>query len=354
MSSSTDLVRRFRALFLSGNPACFARMNKRCAPSKYTKILHPYTREPLSITDTAITQHISGRATFAAPLIGRDGFTREVALDIDQGGEVAICAGLHIAAELGYSAYGLVSTAVEGGHNGGHIRIPLADVTAPERARLLAEQIQQAVIARCGLPENAVEVYPTQKGLRLPFGIHTYTGKRGALLLQDRTRLELDEGEALATIAHALTLLEALQPNNPDMLPILPATPVTIAPVRPPNALQRPQSGSPIQDYNQRTNLVDWLISIGARVAAPTRAGGYLLHCPCNNHKHNDARPSLEVQRARNPRHGVYVLIGHASGCLFETERGTIVNAFDAYCRWYTLNATDALRQLRGDITRER
>jgi hypothetical protein len=181
-------------------------MNRPGSLSKYTKILDRYTREPLSITDAAIGSHIAGRATFAAPLIGRDGFTREVALDIDQGGEVAMTIGLQVAAEIGYSAYGLVSPAVSGGHDGGHIRIPLVDAAAPERARLLAMQIQQAVIVRCCLPENTVEVYPTHKGLRLPFGKHTYTGKRGALLLQDGTRLELDGGEALTTIDKAMNL----------------------------------------------------------------------------------------------------------------------------------------------------
>src|SRR5690349_15678690 len=141
MSSNPHLVRRFRALFLNGNPACYARMNKPGSVSKYTKILNQYTREPLSITNAAIVAHLEGRATFAAPLIGKDGFAREAALDIDQGGEVAVTTGLHIAVEFGYSAYGLVSPAVADGHDGGHIRIPLADVASPERARLLAEQI---------------------------------------------------------------------------------------------------------------------------------------------------------------------------------------------------------------------
>jgi len=259
-------------------------MNKPCSLSKYTKILDPYTREPLSITDTAIAQHLSGRATFAAPLIGRDGFTREVALDIDQGGEVAIAVGLRVAAELGYSAYGLVSPAVARGHDGGHIRIPLADVAAPEQPRLLADQIKHEMVKRCALPEHVVEVYPTQKGLRLPFGVHTYTGRRGALLLQDGTRLELDEGEPLTTITQALTVLEALSPNNPETLPMQPAIRVSSARVSLSNALQGAQNSSPIQDYNHRTDLLDWLISKGARVAAPTRGGGYLVHCPRSNH----------------------------------------------------------------------
>src|SRR5581483_11512983 len=157
------------------------------------------------ISNKAIFLHLAGCVTYAAPLIGKGGLTREAALDIDRGGEAAIGVGLQVAAEMGYSAYGLVSPAVAGGHDGGHIRIPLAESAAPERARLLAEQLQQAIIARCGLPANVVEVYPTHKGLRLPFGVHTHTGKRGALLLQDGTRVELDTGEPLITIAEALT-----------------------------------------------------------------------------------------------------------------------------------------------------
>lgn len=336
------VVQRFRQLFLAGMPETHSKMQKPEAAAKYYKRFH-------SLTDAEIVSHLEGTATFAVPLVGADGFTREVALDIDQGGEVAIITGLQIAAELGYSAYGLVSPAVEGGHDGGHIRIPLADVAAPERARLLAEQIQQAVIARFGLPENAVEVYPTQKGLRLPFGIHTHTGKRGALLLHDGTRLELDKGEPLTVIAQAMTLLEALPPNNPDNLPMPPAAPVSPAPVSPPNALQRAKGGSPIQDYNHTTNLLDWLVSIGGRVAASTRGGGYLVHCPCNNHTHQDAHPSLEIQRARNPRYGAYVLVGHAPGCLFATQRGRIMDAFDACCRWYGLNTREALEKLRNN-----
>lgn len=340
-SNRRELVQQFRQLFLSGSPETHSKMQQPGAAAKYYKRFH-------SLTDEEIAAHLAGRATFAAPLIGKDGFTREVALDIDEGGERAIAAGLQVAAELGYSAYGLVSQAVVGGHDGGHIRIPFADVAAPERARLLGEQLQQAVIVRCGLPEKVVEVYPTHKGLRLPFGVHTYTKKRGTLLLQDGTRLELDEGEPLSTIGQAMNLLEVLPPNNPDMLPLLPAAPVSHTPVSPPNGPGRPKSGSPIQDYNQRINLLDWLVSIGGRLAGSTRGGGYLLHCPCSNHKHQDARPSLELQPARNPRRGAYVLIGHAPGCLFATERGRIIDAFDAYCRWYGVSIRDAVGRLRN------
>jgi hypothetical protein len=238
-----------------------------------------------------------------------------------------------------------VSQAGTDGHNGGHIRIPLSGVAAPERARLLAEQIRAELLRRTGLSENSIEVYPTQKGLRLPFGIHTHTGKRGLLLLQDGTRLELDAGGVLATITQAITLVEALSPTSPEQLP-LPVEPISNGPMSPQNGREQPKAGSPIQDYNQTTNLLDWLVSNGARVAYATRQGGYLLHCPCRNHKHRDSHPSLEVQPARNPRYGAYIALGHAAGCLFATQRGKVIDAFDAYCRWYGVNTKEALRRL--------
>lgn len=159
-------------------------------------------------------------------------------------------------------------------------------------------------------------------------------------------RLDLDAGEPLVTITHALELVAALSPTNPERLPALPLVPPKQWPVSPPNAPQQPITRSPIQDYNSTTNLLDWLISLGARVASRTRQGGYLLHCPCPNHKHQDARPSLEIQPARNPRHGAYVAIAHAAGCLFATDRGRVSDAFDAYCRWYGLQTKEALSQL--------
>lgn len=333
------VVQRFRRLFLAGMPETHSKMQPPTAKAKYYKRFH-------SLTDAEIVSHIEGKATFAAPLIGNDGFTREVALDVDVGGGEAIRTGLQIAASLACAAYGIVSQAGAHGHNGGHIRLPLADIAAPERARLLAEQLRAALIEQTGIAARAIEVYPTQKGLRLPFGVHTHTHKRGLLLLQDGTRLDLDAGEPLATINQALELVEALSPTSPERLPLLPVEPVRTGPVSPPNAPQRPITHSPIQDYNQATNLLDWLISIGARVASRTRQGGYLMHCPCPNHKHQDARPSLEIQPARNPRHGTCVAIAHAADCLFATERGRVSDAFDAYCRWYGLSTKEALGRL--------
>jgi hypothetical protein len=343
MSSLHELAGRFRRLYLAGLPESHAQMQPAGSTAKYLKRHHP-------LTDAALIAHLTGNETFAAPLIGSDGFTREVALDIDAGGEGAIRTGLTVAAELGFTAYGIVCSGGDDGHNGGHIRIPLSDVAAPERARLLAEQIRAALLQRAGLPDNTIEMYPTRKGLRLPLGVHTWTGKRGVLVLQDGRTINLDSGGIL-TLEMALDLIESITPTNPDALPPSSLPTPDNRPTRSRTALQRQDGDNPIQTYIHTTNLADWLITIGARVAYQTSQGGLLFHCPCPHHKHQDEKPSLELQPAKSLRHGRYVLIGHAPSCTFATEPGRIINAFDAYCRWEQLSTKEAIKQLYGQTT---
>jgi hypothetical protein len=89
------------------------------------------------------------------------------------------------------------------------------------------------------------------------------------------------------------------------------------------------------------------LESYGGRIAQRGRFGRTLLHCPCPNHTHGDARPSLEVQPARNARYGQHVAIGHAPGCQFATERGQVMDAFRVFCTWEGLTPREAVERLR-------
>jgi hypothetical protein len=133
--------------------------------------------------------------------------------------------------------------------------------------------------------------------------------------------LNLYASETRATIAAAISLVETLTPNDMSKLPALPPVGSYNGAVESPAAPQRARSSNPIQ----ATNLLDWLIAQGTRITYQTKTGSYVLHCPCAN-----TRPSLEVQPASNPQHGRYVPIGYATGCVFETEQGKIINAFDA------------------------
>jgi hypothetical protein len=104
-----------------------------------------------------------------------------------------------------------------------------------------------------------------------------------------------------------------------------------------------------IEAYNQATDLVARFESYGGRIAQFGRAGRTLLHCPCPNHTHGDARPSLEVQPAKKARYGPYVAIGHAPACVFTTERGQVMDAFRVFCLWEGLTPLEAVERLRNE-----
>jgi hypothetical protein len=207
--------------------------------------------------------------------------------------------------------------------------------THPERLRLLAENLVKAL----GL---AGETYPTRKTLRLPLGLHRRARRRGTLLLPTGAALDLDAGGTV--LEEALAAIAALPRNRTAQLPQLPlATP------RPrythPNVA--PTTDSIIAAYNQATDLVALLESYGGKIAQLGRWGRTLLHCPCANHAHGDARPNLEIQPARKARYGQHVAIGHAPGCQFATERGQVMDAFRVFCTWEGLTPQEAVERLR-------
>jgi len=318
-------VQVFHTLYLAHDPESHARMNGPQAAKKYTKFHHaPGTPE--------ITDHLLGSRTIAAPLVGPHGLAHHVALDVDAGGPHALHRVLAAAQAHGWTAYAITSDTDE--HTGGHVWLHFDQPAAPERARLLADQLAQAA----GVD---AETYPTRKGLRLPLGVHQWTGKRGTLLLQDGQRLDLDAHtdtvmEALATIA-ALPLNQTYAlPELPGRLPTAPAARQTA-----PGA-----ASDTITRYNGQTDLVGLLESYGGKIAERYGNGGALLHCPCGRHSHGDQRPSLEVQPARSARYGRMVAVGHAANCLFYTERRQVIDAFGAYCKLEGLTTHEALYRL--------
>ena len=213
---------------------------------------------------------------------------------------------------------------------------------APDRLRQAAD----AVAAAAGI---AAETYPTRKALRLPLGVHRWTGRRGQLVLPDGQTIDLDAGTAV--IADALQLLDDLPRNPLSQLPA-PATPIRPAPAsRPPrDGLEGTRFS--IARYNQGTDLVALLESYGGRVVHRSRSGGAVLACPCGRHAHGDATPSLEVKPATSSRYGRFVAHGYAPGCLFFTERGQVIDAFGVFCRLEQLTPAEAVRRLaRGSQT---
>lgn len=324
-----DLV-VFRHLFLAHRPAHQAWMQPAGSVAKYQKKFH-------AVTATEIAAHLTGRITVAVPLIGRDNQADATALDIDAGGAAAVRAVLDNAAAGGYHAFGIVSCAMDtAGHNGGHVWLLFDDPASPDPLRQLANALARAAAV-------VAETYPTRKTLRLPLGMHRWTGRRGQLLLQDHTTLDLDSEPG--AWQRALRIIADL-PRNP--VAMLPPAPEPARPVPAGSQTRSTGSGATqgIRAYNRATDLLALLEAAGGRIAERYHDGGMLLHCPCPNHAHDDQDPSLEVRPATSSRYGRYVAYGYAPGCLFYTEHGQIIDAFGVYCRLHNLTSADAVKQL--------
>ncbi len=318
-------VQVFHTLYLAHDPESHARMNGPQATKKYTKFQHAPGRGE-------IVDHLAGRRTVAVPFVGPHGLCHHAAFDVDAGGPLALRRVLAAAQAHGWTAYAITSET--DAHTGGHVWLHFDTPTAPERARLLADQLAHAA----GVD---AETYPTRKALRLPLGVHQWTGKRGSLLLQDGQQLDLDTGAD--AVAQALATITALPLNSTSALPSVP---------RHAPATSQTHQAAPgiakdtITRYNQQTDLVALLQSYGGKIATRYGHGGALLHCPCGRHSHGDRRPSLEVQPARSARYGRMVAVGHAANCLFATERRQVIDAFGVYSKLEGLTISEALYRL--------
>ena len=322
------LVRTYREVFLAHQPAHQGRMTGPGVDRKFIKVHHP-------ITDRELNAHFAGQLTLAAPLIGPDDLAYMAAIDLDAGGETALRRLLLEAQRCDLTAFAITSSSPQ--HDGGHVWFLFDEPTHPERLRLLAEN----VVTTLGL---AAETYPTRKTLRLPLGLHRRAWRRGTLLLSTGATFNLDVGGDV--LEATLAAIVALPRNRTAQLPQLPAP-------TPRPAYTRPTvpgtTDSIIAAYNQATDLVALLESYGGRIAQRGRFGRTLLHCPCPNHAHGDARPSVEIQSARKPQYGQHVAIGHAPGCQFATERGQVMDAFRVFCTWEGLPAQEAVERLRDE-----
>ncbi|NJO82701.1 MAG: hypothetical protein HC828_07660 [Blastochloris sp.] len=312
------LIAQYTRLFLDHQPAKYSRMNGKNATYKYTDVLDwTGDRAPLRIQTTDIADHLSGRRTYAVPLIGAHDLTNKAAIELDQGGVTEVRYVLHIAHALGYHAFAITSENPIQGHSGGHIWFLFDEETTPERLYAAMEQIRDVAV----LPKET-ELYPTYKKLRLPGGVHRWTNTRGTFLTtSNETTIDLNDG--LDAIAQMLAVIDTMPRNRVADLPPLPSqvTPTQRATGRDIGARATAPAGrSGIVQYNKDTDLLDWLTAQGGRQASNPK-GRILLHCPCGRHRNHDAHPSLEVRAATNDKYGDYVAIGHSPNCLFHTER---------------------------------
>ena len=135
------------------------------------------------------------------------------------------------------------------------------------------------------------------------------------MFLQSGERIDLDdEPQALRRGIAELIGLPRNQVRRAELPPVVRRVPRNTS-----QSLlegrRRLQGSNPIEEYNHQTDLLDLLTRAGGRVAHPLGDGGVLMHCPCPNHQHHDARASLEIRPAKNSRRcGRFVAYGYAPG----------------------------------------
>ena len=330
MEQIHPLVRDYHDAILGFDAPAFAKMNAPDSVRKYTKI---YRR----LSYRLIQSHLRGDMTLAVCLINTAGSARAAVLDIDNGGEEALQRVLKQAEARSLVAFAQTSQNAE--HDGGHVWLLFDIWGEPERFRLLADTLAYDA----GV---SAETYPTRKSIRLPLGVHRWTGQRGRLIIPSHLPLELDAGEH--NVREAVRIIRSLPRNDAEQLPVRPtpiAIPIQKIASRRSEHPQRHQDT--IRDYNHSIDLRAFLERLGGRVAQFLPSGSILMHCPCPHHKHQDARPSIELRQAKNTeRYGEFVVYGYAPGCSFFTERGQIMDAFNVYCKFYGLETDEAIQQI--------
>lgn len=165
-------------------PAHYARMTYPGSSSKYVTIHSPFTDEKLF-------RHILGIATFAAPLIGGDKFAKALVLELDEGGMEYAQRVLAVVERHHLTAFSFVVKGA-GNHDGSHTWILYKDFFDP--VRLQVQSI--ALLNAAGLPVK--EIYPSNKSIRLPFGMHRWTDRRGTLVVQTGEVFNLDDSVEFA------------------------------------------------------------------------------------------------------------------------------------------------------------
>ncbi len=212
--SITSRITSWLAERLPEQPARISRMNPPGAERKYSDIWQRH------LTPAMLQEHAAGLTTYAATLhSGRLDETRVRlgAIDIDAGGPAALRTALGAAGGLGVTAWAVSSEHAQ--HQGGGVWCvfdgwyPAADVAA----------LMQSITAAAGLPEHT-EIWPRNQSIRLPLGIHRWTGRRGQLLLQTGELFDLDTPDGLGD---GLAALLALPENGaPPPAPPPPPKPV--------------------------------------------------------------------------------------------------------------------------------
>ncbi len=246
----------------------------------------------------------------------RDGWAKCAAIDIDDGGEVAVRHVLMICQQYGLWAFAQLSTSTT--HAGGHVYIPVAQAQPASLLRNIAVGIQAAAGVKG-------EAYPdwskdNHQSLRLPLMMHLRAPdgcRRFPLLLASGEMIDKADPwlgieslqghwqpNAVEALIYALAALPTVSINNPQ--------PLHKSKVNPKS------EESVIKWYNDNYELDDVLAGLGVQGTGKVRT------CPF----HDDRSPSLAIWRHRMG-HMICQCKSAQSDC---NAASRPLDAFNLYC----------------------
>ena len=284
------------SLLPPGRPRRLARMSK---PGELCKDGTPrdkYQDIPAEqLTLAMLTQHARGSKTYSYTL-DKDGKAREGALDVDEGGQPALLAGLRAAADLGVIAFAVENDS-GGAHKGGHVIALFNDFYPAAHIKAL----MAAIAERAEL--GKVEIWPQNQGLRGLFGLHQLDQTRGNLLLQSGEIISLDDDLAAGFTAVQTLPLNgappAVEPPAPAERPAAAARPAAAQHLshaqprqrRPGERIDTAAIGHQVRErFNRET---DWAALLGEYGGQQTRDG---WRCNCGFKHSHDTQIAITSQ----------------------------------------------------------
>ena len=206
------------------------------------------------VTSAMIARQLNGKQSFAVP-VEQNGLACYLPLDVDSGGLPAIHALLAACSQRGLWAFGQYTPrpALASDEQHGYVYIP-TELTAAGRLSSLGDELIAAV-RNTHQADWKIENRAHGADTRLPFALHTHTGRFGELVLLHET-IRID-----GQVSFALRrLFGELRENSAELLPRPPETR--------PAARSREYTtgdGITIDRYVSTTELPDLLTQYGAK-----------------------------------------------------------------------------------------
>jgi hypothetical protein len=270
-----------------------ARMRSKGSAKKYTYVkTYPKDGIHLPITDDEIRAHLDGSATYATLLIGADGLASGGCVELDTGGLDAARRVLDAAQISGVTMFATLVRGA-GAHYGPHCWA-LFDGRYDPAA--IAHQMRQiATLADYG----GAEIWPCNKNIRLPWGVHTWSESRGDTILQSGEIYHNDAADQLSTAIAAVTVLP--RNSRPPAPPQVEQVRVNVAAF---------SGASTIAVFNNAGSLKTDLEADGFDFDDRLSA-----LCNCGGHSRSNNRTVQLIEARRPEQHGEYVVVSYSTNC---------------------------------------